>query len=213
MAIINQGILGGFSGKIGNVVGGSWKGINYMRVLTKPSNPNSEKQQNQRTKFTTALSFLQPITPFLRVGYKLFTAKQTAFNAAMSNVLTNGIAGEAPNLELVYAAISVSKGNLTPVANPAFTYDSGEITMTWDDNSGSGTAKATDKAMYVVYNPTKVDAVYETSGADRSIKTQVADLPAEWIGDTVQVYLAFITADGKDVANSAYLGSVEVVAV
>ena len=75
MAIIKQGILGGFSGKIGNVVGGSWKGINYMRVLTKPSNPNSEKQVNQRTKFTTALSFLQPITPFLRVGYKLFTAK------------------------------------------------------------------------------------------------------------------------------------------
>lgn len=66
--------------------------------------------------------------------------------------------------------------------------------------------------MYVVYNPTKVDAVYETSGADRSIKTQVADLPAEWIGDTVQVYLAFISTDGKDVANSAYLGSVEVVA-
>lgn len=212
MAIINQGILGGFSGKIGNVVGGSWKGINYMRVLTKPSNPNSEKQQNQRTKFTTALSFLQPITPFLRVGYKLFTAKQTAFNAAMSNVLTNGIAGEAPNLELVYAAISVSKGNLTPVVNPAFTYDSGEITMTWDDNSGSGTAKATDKAMYVVYNPTKVDAVFETAGADRSVKTQVADLPAEWIGDTVHIYLAFITADGKDLANSAYLGSVEVVA-
>ena len=179
MAIITQGVLGPFSGKVGNVVGGNWKGINYMRILTKPSNPNSDKQVNQRTKFTTALSFLQPITPFLRVGYKLFTAKQTAFNAAMSNVLTNGIAGEAPNLELVYSAISVSKGNLTPVANPAFTYDSGEITMTWDDNSGSGTAKATDKAMYVVYNPTKVDAVYETSGADRSVKTQVADLPAE----------------------------------
>ena len=212
MAKINQGILGGFSGKIGNVVGGSWKGINYMRVLTKPSNPNSEKQQNQRTKFTTALSFLQPITPFLRVGYKLFTAKQTAFNAAMSNVLTNGIAGEAPDLELIYAAISVSKGNLTPVANPAFSYDSGEITMTWADNTGSGTAKATDKAMYVVYNVAKKDAVYETSGAERSMTVQIADLPAEWIGDTVQVYLAFITADGKDVANSAYLGSVEVVA-
>jgi hypothetical protein len=27
MGKINQGILGGFSGKVGNVVGGSWKGI------------------------------------------------------------------------------------------------------------------------------------------------------------------------------------------
>ncbi|MHB9055777.1 MAG: DUF6266 family protein [Paludibacteraceae bacterium] len=212
MAKINQGILGGFSGKIGNIVGGNWKGINYMRILTKPTNPNTEKQVNQRTKFTTALSFLQPITPFLRVGYKLFTAKQTAFNAAMSNVLTNGITGEAPNLELVYSAISVSKGTLTPAVNAAFSYDSGEITITWDDNSGIGTAKATDKAMYVVYNPAKVDAVFEIAGADRSLKSQVADLPIEWIGDTVHVYLAFITIDGKDIANSTYLGSVEVVA-
>jgi hypothetical protein len=33
MGKINQGILGGFSGKVGNVVGGSWKGIEYMRVI------------------------------------------------------------------------------------------------------------------------------------------------------------------------------------
>jgi hypothetical protein len=31
MGKINQGILGGFSGKVGSVVGGSWKGISYMR--------------------------------------------------------------------------------------------------------------------------------------------------------------------------------------
>jgi hypothetical protein len=35
MGIIKQGILGGFSGKVGNVVGGTWKGIDYMRVLPK----------------------------------------------------------------------------------------------------------------------------------------------------------------------------------
>ena len=31
MGTINKGILGGFSGKVGNVVGGTWKGIDYMR--------------------------------------------------------------------------------------------------------------------------------------------------------------------------------------
>lgn len=33
MGKINQGILGGFSGKVGTVVGGSWKGTAYMRGL------------------------------------------------------------------------------------------------------------------------------------------------------------------------------------
>lgn len=211
MAILSNGILGGFSGKIGNVVGGSWKGINYIRVKTTPSNPKTEKQVAQRTKFTTALGFLQPMTAFLRTGYKLFTAKQTAFNAAMSQVLTNAIIGEAPDVTIDYAKAQVSAGTLSPAVNGAFTYDNGEITLTWDDNSGSGSAKATDKSMYVILNPAQSDAVYETSGAARSIKKQVVDLPAEWVGDTVQIYLSFITEDGKDVANSVYLGNVEVV--
>lgn len=212
MAIINQGILGGFSGKIGNVVGGSWKGINYMRILTKPANPKSDKQVNQRTKFSAALSFLQPITPFLRVGYKLFTAKQTAFNAGMSQILTNAITGDAPDIAIDYTKAQVSAGTLTSAVNAGITYDSGEITIAWDDNSGSGSAKATDKSMFVVYNGVKSDAVYETAGAIRSVKSQVADLPVEWVGDTVHVYLAFITEDGKNVANSIYVGNIEVTA-
>lgn len=211
MAILSNGILGGFSGKIGNVVGGNWKGINYIRVKSVPSNPKTDKQVNQRTKFTAALSFLQPVTPFLRTGYKLFTAKQTAFNAAMSQVLTNAISGEAPDITIDYAKAQVSAGTLPPAANGAFTFDNGQITLTWDDNTGSGSAKATDKSMYVVLNPAKNEAVYETAGAVRSAKTQIADLPAEWLGDTVHIYLAFISEDGKDVANSTYLGSVEII--
>jgi hypothetical protein len=35
MEKIPKGILGGFSGKVGNVVGDNWKGIDSMRV--KPS--------------------------------------------------------------------------------------------------------------------------------------------------------------------------------
>ncbi len=66
--------------------------------------------------------------------------------------------------------------------------------------------------MYVVHNATKFDAVYETASAVRSVKTLVADLPIEWVGDTVQVYLAFISEDGKEVANSVHVGSLEVTA-
>ena len=54
MGKINQGILGGFSGKVGNVIGGTWKGIDYMRV--KPAhvtNPKTEGQVDQRSKFCT----------------------------------------------------------------------------------------------------------------------------------------------------------------
>ena len=35
-------------------------------------------------------------------------------------------------------------------------------------------------------------------------------MPYNWSGETVDVYLGFISEDGKEVANSAWLGSVVV---
>jgi hypothetical protein len=53
MGTIKKGILGGVSGKVGNVVGGSWKGIDYLRVLpASVHNANSQPQISQRYKFS-----------------------------------------------------------------------------------------------------------------------------------------------------------------
>ena len=74
MGIINQGILGGFSGKVGPIVGFHWKSKYYIRArAAKGSNPRTPKQQEQRGKFATAFSFLKAIKPFIRIGYKEFT--------------------------------------------------------------------------------------------------------------------------------------------
>jgi hypothetical protein len=40
--------------------------------------------------------------------------------------------------------------------------------------------------------------------------TEDFSVPADWVGESVEVFLGFITADGKEVANSVYLGSVTV---
>lgn len=51
MGTIKKGILGGFSGKVGTVVGGSWKGISYMRSLPqkvkKPAYRRTSKPTHQ----------------------------------------------------------------------------------------------------------------------------------------------------------------------
>ena len=58
MGTIKQGILGGFSGKVGTVVGSTWKSVHYMRALAVSfSDPRTEKQKNQRSKFTAAVNF------------------------------------------------------------------------------------------------------------------------------------------------------------
>ena len=52
MGKIKQGILGGFKGKVGTVIGASWNGIAYMRGLAQSvKNPKTAAQLQQRAFF------------------------------------------------------------------------------------------------------------------------------------------------------------------
>ena len=86
MGKIKQGILGGFRGKVGNVIGGNWKGIDYMRV--KPAsvaNPKTVGQVGQRNKFSAVLHFLQPMknsgpVPATGINNRLAVFRQYTWN-------------------------------------------------------------------------------------------------------------------------------------
>lgn len=209
MGVINQGILGGFSGKVGNVIGGSWKGIDYMRV--KPANvanPQTEGQVNQRTKFTTVLQFLQPMKDFVKVGFKAYAVKQTEFNAAMSYNLKNGVTGIAPNFTIDYASARLSRGSLAGALNPQLDVATqGQVTISWTDNSGQGNASATDKALLLIYNESNGEAIFTTDGVTRDTGTQTLPIPDDYSGDTLQLFIGFVSADGKQVSESLYIGS------
>ena len=212
MGKINQGILGGVSGQVGNVIGGTWKGIDYLRI--KPSsvaNPRTEGQVNQRSKFLTVLRFLQPLTDFLRTGFKFYANKMSQFNGAMSYNLKNAISGTYPNFAIDYANALVSRGNLTGASNEAVTSPSAAtVDVTWTDNSGSGSASATDKALILVYNADKNEGVFTTTGPARSVGTESISVPSEYTGDSVEVFIGFISEDNSKVSNSSYIGAVTV---
>ena len=212
MGKINQGILGGFSGQVGNVIGANWKGIDYMRI--KPANvanPRTEAQVDQRSKFSTVLQFLQPLKGFIKVGFRGYAIKMTEFNSAMSYNLNNAVVGTYPDFLVDFTNSLVSRGGLTGALNP--TVESiavGQINFAWVDNTVDGNARATDKAMVLAYNPSKKEAVYVTDGVDRSVANQTLTVPDQYSGDEVHAFIAFISEDGKEVANSKYIGSVVV---
>ncbi len=212
MGKISQGVLGGFSGKVGNIVGGTWKGIDYMRI--KPSNvanPRTQGQVDQRTKFSKVLNFLQPMTEFLRVGYKLYAIKMTQFNSAMSYQLQNAITGAYPNFLIDFSKVLVSRGSLLRAEGATGeSIQEGIVVISWADNSASGGAKATDKALIVLYNEDKNIAVYDTAGAVRTAETQNLSVPVDFSGDDIQAYIGFISEDGTEVSNSVYVGAISV---
>ena len=210
MGKISQGILGGVSGKVGNVVGGNWKGIDYLRIMpASVANPKTPAQLDQRSKFVTVLRFLQAITQFLRIGYKNYAVKMTQFNSAMSEILKNAVTGTYPNYEIDYANVLVSKGSLPNVLNPQAVLDiSGDVQLTWTDNQGMGNAVGEDTLMYVVYCPDQKDATFlNQGGASRLDQAQTISLPTSYIGSDVYVFVSAISPDGKDISNSTYVGT------
>jgi hypothetical protein len=199
MGKINQGILGGFSGKVGNVIGGNWKGIDYMRV--KPAsvaNPRTEGQVDQRSKFSTVLQFLQPLKGFIKVGFRGYAIKMTEFNSAMSYNLNNAVIGSYPDFSVDFANALLSRGGLTGALNASAGSElAGSVQFAWADNTIDGNARATDKAMVLIYNQNKKEAVYLTDGAVRTTESQTLTVPDQYSGDTVHAFIAFISEDGK----------------
>jgi hypothetical protein len=148
------------------------------------------------------------MTALLRTGWKLYAHRQSPFNAAMSHVLANAISGTYPDYSIDVSKVLVSRGNLQSASNATATATSGNLAISWNDNSGVGSAKQTDKALVAVLNLEKGEAITDTEGKERTEETQTVILPADWSGDEVQAYLGFMSEDGKEVANSVYLGTI-----
>lgn len=70
MGTYKQGILGPFSGKVGQVVGSFWRGVPYMRSLA-PNihNPQTASQMEVRGKFAAASKTLSPFLVPVRAGF------------------------------------------------------------------------------------------------------------------------------------------------
>lgn len=61
--------------------------------------------------------------------------------------------------------------------------------------------------MLLVCNPSKKESIYKLEGVLRTVGSQVIAIPNSYAGDSVQLFMAFINADGTSVSNSIYLGS------
>ena len=211
MGTISKGILGGFSGKVGTVIGGSWKGIEYMRSQTSKRKFNpSEKQLAQQMKFALIMYFLQPMSALLEVTFRNFAVKKTGINSALGYNLRNAVTGTYPSFTIDYSLALVSRGDLPNALSPAVTAGAGGmLTFNWTDNSGSGAAAGTDVAMLVAYCPELKQAVF-ASGGVRSDST--GDLNASALqGHLVETWITFLTEDGKKSATSIFTGEVSLV--
>ena len=204
MARIKQGILGGFSGKIGNIVGSSWKGIAVMKTLPlSVSNPRTAKQVTQRNKFSDAVELAQTIlVGIIKPLWDRFAVKQSGFNHFLQQFIKL-----KPGSDLA-SKVKMAMGQMDILAefNANATANNHRLSLAWTDDSGTG-LKLKDDEIYCLVLDSNLKYVAQGSNiATREDEGATITLPdSVRTGHVLNVYAAARRADGTVVSDTNYV--------
>jgi hypothetical protein len=209
MGKIKTGILGGFQGKVGTVIGSTWRGESIMRALPKTAaKAPTESQRIQRLKFKAVSEFLNPLRTTLSTYFGNDTGVKSKYNMATSYHITNAVEITEQGTQILYPRVLVAKGTLFGFQNLTTTPSETVITLNWEDNTVFGNAKAEDTVNVVCYiEEVNTFYVFE-SIANRDGLTASVTLPQNFLGYNVEVYAFLYDKVSKTSSNSVYLGSI-----
>jgi hypothetical protein len=144
---------------------------------------------------------------FSMLLFPLPNGTATGYNKATSALLKKAITGTYPDTIIAWPMVLISSGGmLSPIDATAAIDSDGNIIFTWSNNAGTGTAKDTDKAVLVAYCHSLKQTAYIISDSRRADGLAVLNA-LQLKGNTVQTWMGFISADGKDAADSVYTGA------
>jgi len=217
MAVFKKGINGAFSGTIGSTVGASWREINYMRSLPKPSKkPATPLQLAQRAKFALAVAFLQPMKWVLNIGFNdKKRGRSTGYNRGLQLFISEAITGMYPDFEIDFPAISISKGSMDKLVGVSAVSEApNTLSLAWTDHSGEPVeegeevgAYADDQVFVLLYNVT--EQLFTTNRAARRQEEGLElELPAVFAGHEFHVWAFARQRDGGRCSSSQYAGTV-----
>lgn len=206
MGKIKQGILGGFSGKVANVVGSSWKGIAVMKSLPlSVANPKTAAQLLQRNRFKLLVSFAASLlSSIVKPLWDRFAQKMSGFNDFVSNNFDAFFQGQAA---IDYEKLVISKGKMSaPTISSVTETEPGTISIAFTTDESDPYALDSDQVYLAAIDIEDKKAFPLSAGeSSRAISPISIELPANL--DTEHdhyVYMAFKRIDGTIVSDSGY---------
>ena len=200
MGKIKQGILGGFRGKVGTVIGSSWNGISYMRGQAQSvRNANTEAQQAQRAFFKQ----VQELTSQLSDEQLAMLFPTVSRGMTRRNMLTRQLStcyNYNSDVKTFDLSLLEGIGNGERISSPmlvievtTFGQNNEKTGLVFNQSDVSAITKPEDACFSVIaYNLTqkKISVINTTcteSSADLSIETGNFAV----VGDIVRCYLSY----------------------
>lgn len=157
MGKIKQGILGGFKGKVGTVIGASWNGIAYMKGLPQSQkDPKTAAQMAQRAFFKE----IQDLVGQLTAEQQIFLIPTTPQGMTRRNMLAKQLA-EDPVVTADSKSVNLAElatiGNAPTAALPKVnvTTSLSNLVISWDEENDWRTAHANEYPTIFVANVTQ----------------------------------------------------------
>ena len=203
MGKIKQGILGGFKGKVGTVIGSSWNGISYMRGLAQSvKNPKTAGQTTQRTFFREVLDIVGQFTnEQLNFLFPTAPSGMTRRNALVKQLsAVFAVDGDTKSVDL---------GNINSLGNAA-TADLPEVaiaaagenlTISWDGDSDFRAEHGDEFPTVFVANVTKKKVyLVNSTAALGNTDAQSFNVGLAAFGEATDTFSGFMMATGSKIA-------------
>jgi hypothetical protein len=213
MARFKDGLLGAFSGRAGNIVGSTWRRIRVVKAAGPSTRVNdSPAQVVQQARFSLAFRFVRTMSDLFGFTFKNFADEMTPQNYAMKLVVNEAVTGDYPNFSIDYSMVRISQGSLKPEKKQsiALSVAAGILTWRWNFVQKTFGPLATDKTILVAYCPALDELEAVDLGPDRSTNTATLNVTS-FVGQTVETWIAFMSADKKKFSDSVYTGQIAVV--
>lgn len=209
MGTYYKGILGGFSGKVGTVVGAKWRGRDIMRSKPTPSDkPPTQAQIDQRIKFSVVANFLVPLRPIITEYFGEPYKDKSRYNLATAYHITEAATIVDGEGVIDYSKVLISKGDLPGLQTVSITAEANQqLLVNWTDNSDQPIASPTDSLCIVCFVPTHKWYEILIPGATRQDGTATVTLPTYFAGSDVEVWATFLNSSAGIGATSSYLGT------
>ena len=192
MAKSNWGITSGFIGKLGNVVGYNWKGVNVQRALiVNGRKSQSEEQQLARARFALITLVASDLYEAVYEGYRREADKlhstQNGLFVKYNIGLVSGTDPEALGLD--FENLQLSYGTLRGVDFGEASISGNTLTVAIDDNNLYGRRVSVSDRIYIAaYCPELGDARCYVAGTRGSEGNLTVNLPAKWNGKGIVAY-------------------------
>lgn len=185
----------------------SKRDINFLRFLDQSYPAGSTMQLGQRDKLRMIIDIFETIVFLIRAVYKHLKKKKTDAGAAAIDNLAKAITGEFPNVSIDFSKVSILSGDLaSPCGSMHHIPGSDKLSFSWG-NCAQCNSNRTDELMAMIYRPDTSEFWCEQNlGITRADGFCTIDVPANFHGASVHVWLAYRSADQKEYSDSRYMG-------